>query len=415
MIQNQNERNQFQPVPFASPIEPAKTPEGYFGVPGPISAQQWQQPQQARRSRFSQGRNKRRLGLIAALCMIVLCCLVSFVAWRSAGPSIQDVTVYRVSMKSVDLPIGGGGIAYPVHRLDISYPFTAHILSVFVKPGERVTPNQSLVQIDLSQVNGQKLSTLQAQVAQAYQDMLAAQSYYYSVQRLGNPIVIAQAQQQYTTAQVQYNTLLSEEQAPELHQGKILSTIGGFVTAVNVYPDQLIDANKVMLTIYDESSIIVRVQIPLLNYSQIQINQHAQATPSAQSGQTYNGSVISIIPNANPQSGTFEVWVMVPNTNGMLLPGSNFYVRIQDTVNALVVPRLAVLNPDLDSNVFVLSQQQAHLRHVQVSGYAGDSVLISSGLSVNDLVVLVGLDTLQEGQTVHIQSVESELKAQQER
>lgn len=407
MIQNQNERNQFQPVPFASPIEPAKTPEGYFGVPGPISAQQWQQPQQARRSRFSQGRNKRRLGLIAALCMIVLCCLVSFVAWRSAGPSIQDVTVYRVSMKSVDLPIGGGGIAYPVHRLDISYPFTAHILSVFVKPGERVTPNQSLVQIDLSQVNGQKLSTLQAQVAQAYQDMLAAQSYYYSVQRLGNPIVIAQAQQQYTTAQVQYNTLLSEEQAPELHQGKILSTIGGFVTAVNVYPDQLIDANKVMLTIYDESSIIVRVQIPLLNYSQIQINQHAQATPSAQSGQTYNGSVISIIPNANPQSGTFEVWVMVPNTNGMLLPGSNFYVRIQDTVNALVVPRLAVLNPDLDSNVFVLSQQQAHLRHVQVSGYAGDSVLISSGLSVNDLVVLVGLDTLQDGQTVHIQSVES--------
>lgn len=407
MIQNQNERNQFQPVPFASPIEPAKTPEGYFGVPGPMSAQQWQQPQQARRSRFSQGRNKRRLGLIAALCMIVLCCLVSFVAWRSAGPSIQDVTVYRVSMKSVDLPIGGGGIAYPVHRLDISYPFTAHILSVFVKPGERVTPNQSLVQIDLSQVNGQKLSTLQAQVAQAYQDMLAAQSYYYSVQRLGNPIVIAQAQQQYTTAQVQYNTLLSEEQAPELHQGKILSTIGGFVTAVNVYPDQLIDANKVMLTIYDESSIIVRVQIPLLNYSQIQINQHAQATPSAQSGQTYNGSVISIIPNANPQSGTFEVWVMVPNRNGMLLPGSNFYVRIQDTVNALVVPRLAVLNPDLDSNVFVLSQQQAHLRHVQVSGYAGDSVLISSGLSVNDLVVLVGLDTLQDGQTVHIQSVES--------
>ena len=98
---------------------------------------------------------------------------------------------------------------------------------------------------------------------------------------------------------------------------------------------------------------------------------------------------------------------MVPNRNGMLLPGSNFYVRIQDTVNALVVPRLAVLNPDLDSNVFVLSQQQAHLRHVQVSGYAGDSVLISSGLSVNDLVVLVGLDTLQDGQTVHIQSVES--------
>lgn len=426
MIKNQQGKSQFQPMLTLSarfPVETVDTRTLQAAHPQemplpasrevnvPFLGRVVATPQYAAHSTsWRRQLKKNRKTVIFALSIAALTCLVGLaglVAWRMISPASADVTLYRVSMKKVDLPIGGGGIAYPVQRLDISYPFDAHVLSVFVKPGDRVTLNQSLVQIDLSEVNGERLSTLQAQVAQAYQDMLAAQSYYYSVLKLGNPIVIAQAQQQYTAAQAQYDTLVAEEQAPDLHQGKILSTIAGVVTAVNVFPGQLVSANKIMLTIFDESSVIVHLEVPLSNYGQVRINQPAQATPSALPGQTFNGSVITIIPNVNSQSGTFEVWIMIPNTNGMLLPGSNIYVRIQDTVSALVVPRLAVLNPDLDSTVFIVRQQRAYLQHVQVSGYADDSVLISSGLEVNDLVVLVGLDSLQDGQTVHIAGIES--------
>ncbi|HEV2579737.1 MAG TPA: efflux RND transporter periplasmic adaptor subunit [Ktedonobacteraceae bacterium] len=426
MMNKQLEKSQFQPLPNRSarlPIETVDTcslwaahqqeaPFARHQTPvhqaaGQVAATP---PRVARTPRRPAWQKNRRLGIMVALGIVSLACLVSLVslaAWRFMTPTMPDVTLYHVSMKRVSLSIGGGGIAYPVQRLDISYPFTAHVLSVFVKPGDRITPNQSLVQIDLSQVNGQRLSTLQAQVAQAYQDMLASQSYYYSVLKLGNPIVVAQAQQQYTAAQAQYDTLVAEEQAPDLHQGRIDSTIAGVVTAVNVFPGQLVGANQIMLTIFDEASVIVRVQVPLSNYGQVQINQPAQATPSALPGQSFNGTVIAIIPNVNPQSGTFEAWIMIPNTNGTLLPGSNIYVRIQNTVNALVVPRLAVLNPDLDSTVYVVRQQQVHLVHVQVSGYAGDSVLIASGLQANDLIVLVGLDSLQDGQAVHVTGIES--------
>ncbi len=426
MIKNQQEKGQFQPMPSRSTRLPIETIDTHMlrvahpqEVPlptqqeltGPAIGQVVAAPPRAAQPSRWRVRPKRiRKRFILALSVVAITCLVgltSLVAWRIISPSSTEVTLYRVSVKKVDLPIGGGGIAYPVQRLDISYPFTAHVLSLFVKPGDRVTLNQPLVQIDLSQVNGQKLSTLQAQVAQAYQDMLAAQSYYYSVLRLGNPIVIAQAQQQYTTAQAQYDTLVAEEQAPDLHQGKIISTIAGVVTAVNIFPGQLVGANKIMLTIFDESSVVVRVQVPLSNYGQVKINQPAQATPSASPGQSFDGSVITIIPNVNSQSGTFEVWIAIPNTNGMLLPGSNIYVRIQNTVATLVVPRLAVLNPDLDSTVFIVRQQLAYLQHVQVSGYSGDSVLISSGLQADDLVVLVGLDSLQNGQTVRIAGIES--------
>lgn len=423
MINNQQEKGQFQPVPTRLarlPVEAVDTHSLKAAHPQRVPIPTQQEPDspasgqvaatsqwtvQPPRRQVLPKRSRKRI--ILSLCIVAITCLAGLVAWRIISPSSGNVTLYRVSMKKVDLPIGGGGIAYPVRRLDISYPFTAHVLAVFVKPGDRVTLNQSLVQIDLSQVNGQRLSTLQAQVAQAYQDMLAAQSYYYSVLKLGNPIVIAQAQQQYTTAQAQYDTLVAEEQAPDLHQGKILSTIAGVVTAVNIFPGQLVGANKIMLTIFDESSVIVRIQVPLSNYGQVKINQPAQTTPSALPGQSFNGSVITIIPEVNSQSGTFEVWIAIPNTNGMLLPGSNIYVRIQDTINTLVLPRLAVLNPDLDSAVFIVQQQRAYLRYVQIAGYSGDSILISSGLQVNDLVVLVGIESLQNGQTVHIAGIES--------
>lgn len=350
---------------------------------------------------------KRRIAIISALSLIVMLGAIGFSTWHFVLHAVPDVTLYRVSMQNVSQDIGGGGIAYPVQRLDISYPFSSHILSVFVKPGDKVAPNSPLVQIDLTQVNAQNIGQLNAQVVQAQQDMLAAQSYLSSVSGTGNSIVIAQARQQYTTAQARYNELLAEANAPSLHQGNIISALKGIVTAVNVFPGQFIGAGKVMLTIFDESSIIVRAQISLSNYNQVYIKQSVQVVPSALPGQSYNGNIISIIPNANSQSGTFEVWVEVANINGSLLPGMSAFVRIQNTLRGLVVPRLAVLNPDQSSIVFIIHQQHAYIQHVQVSAYVEDSIIISSGLMPDDLIVLVGLDSLQNGQVVHVTNIES--------
>jgi RND family efflux transporter MFP subunit len=224
----------------------------------------------------------------------------------------------------------------------------------------------------------------------------------------GNAVIIDQAQQQYATAQSRYAALRAEVDSPALHQGDIISAMSGTVTAINVFPGQVFGANKVMLTIFDESSIIIRVKIPLTSYGQIHSNQLARVTPSALPSVTFTGIVMSIILNADPQTNTFEVWINVVNTTGNLLPGMSAFVSIQGTVRSLVVPWLAVLNPDRDSIVFVVQQGHAHIRHVQITDYSGDTVLIGSGLAANDTVVLVGLDSLQDNQQVNVTSIEGE-------
>jgi multidrug efflux pump subunit AcrA (membrane-fusion protein) len=312
--------------------------------------------------RTQQWRKRQKLVIFSILCLLLLVGAGGFSFWHFVLKGSPNVTLYRVSMKSVTQNVGSGGLAFPTQRLDVSFPFTAMVLSVFVKPGDKVLPNEPLVQIDLAQVNAQNLVTLQSH---------------------------------------------SNEDAPALPNGDIPSTIRGTVISVNVFPGQFFYANKVMLTIYDESSIIVHVKIPLANYGQIHLNQATQVMPSALSNVSLRGTVTSIILSADSQAATFDVWVTVPNPTGQLLPGMSIFVQIQETVQALVVPRLAVLNPDQGATVFVIRQQHAYIQQVQVSGYAADSLIISSGLQTNELVVLVGLDSLSDGQAVHISTIES--------
>jgi RND family efflux transporter MFP subunit len=358
--------------------------------------------------RATKGNWKRqRRTLATILGVVVLLAITGFAAWHFVLRPLPSVTLYRVGMQTVNEDIGGGGLVYPVQRLDILYPFESHVLAVFVKPGDKVTANQSLIQLDLSEANAPDLAQLQVQVAEAKREMLAAQQYLASVSASGNAIVIAHAQQEYSAAQARYNALVAEASAPALHQGNLLSPISGTVTAVNVYPGQMFSANKVMLTIFDESSVIVRVQVPLINYDQVHPNQPALVTPSALPDASFNGTVMSVIQNVDPQTNTFEVWVKVNNTSGNLLPGMSAFVQIQQGVQSLVVPRLAVLNPDREAIVFVERGQHVYVQHVKVTGYSGDSVLIGSGLAPNDLIVLVGLNSLQDGQEVKVTGIEN--------
>ncbi len=154
-------------------------------------------------------------------------------------------------------------------------------------------------------------------------------------------------------------------------------------------------------------TIIVRAELPLSYLGQVSIGQSAIVTPSALPNLQLTGKVTTIIPQANAQTDTFEVWVSVPNPNGTFLPGMTAFVGIQKSIHAYIVPRLAVLNPDRESAVFVIHNDKAYLQHVHVAGRSFNAYYIDSGLSAGDKIVLIGLDSVQNGQPIHISNVET--------
>jgi len=311
---------------------------------------------------------KKKRTVVSVLCIVAVLGAIIFSVWRLLAP--PDVTLYRVGFQNVNQSSGGGGIIVPRQQLHISFPIAERVVAVLVQPGDQVSPNQPLIQLDATQ--------------------LAAETKQASAEEAAH----------------RYSALVAATTSPILHNGSLVSPISGVVMNVNVTPNEVFAANTNLLTIMDESTVIVHAKIPLSALGQIHPGQSATVTPPALSSLTFKGTVKAIIPGTDAQTDTFEVWVEVVNANRALLPGMSAFVTIQEPVHALVVPRLAVLNPDLESAVFIVRNQHAYLQHVQVSGHAGDFIIIGTGLSAGDMIVLVGLDSLRDGQEVHVTSIE---------
>jgi multidrug efflux system membrane fusion protein len=326
---------------------------------------------------------------IISLLIAVICFL-----WMSIRTATPDVTLYQVSEQNVTQYSGGGGIVFPRQQFTLSYPVLEYAVAVLVKVGDQVSPNQPLVKLDPTR--------LDAQIKQLSDDVAAAQAYLSSVSADGDAASIAHAQQQYTLASNKYNALVAESSSLLLHNGNLISPMNGVITTVNVNSGEIFAADAPLIVIMDESTVIVHVKVPLANLSQIHTGQQAIVTPSALPNLDFQGTISSIVPQADPQTDTFEVWVNIPNPHKMLLSGMSVFVRIQATGRAVVVPRLAVLNSSHEPVTFVVHGQYAYIQPVKIAAFIGDLILVHDGLKVGDRVVLVGQDALWDGQRVHV-------------
>jgi len=348
---------------------------------------------EARRQR----KRKRITGvLLGGICLVLLA--FGYVLWNLTIGATPAVTLYQVGAQNFSQDIGGGGIIFPRQQLDISYPVAERVVGVMVKPGDQISVNQPLIQLDPSLLN--------AQIQQASDNMSAAQAYLVAVSTSGNPVTIAQAQQAYNMAKNKYNALVAQASSPLLRNGNLISPMSGVVTTVNVNPGEVFAADSPMLTIMDESVVIVHVKVPLANLGQVHLGQTAQVTPSSLPGQVFQGTVTAVIPQADSQTDTFEVWVAIANSDMSLLPGMSAYVRIQSSAKAVGVPRLAVLDAGGMAAVFIASGAQVYETAVHVVGRSTDTVIVDGGVRPGDKVVLVGLDQMRNGETVRVTAVE---------
>ena len=351
------------------------------------------------RSQSARGTNKRFLLISGLLCLAVLLMVGGLSVWIRAKSLPRGVTLYQVGTQGFIEDIGGGGIVYPLQEEDISYPIAERALTVLVAPGDHVTANQPLIRLDMAVLN--------AQIGQAEKDVASSSTYFNTVKANGNTVAIAQAQQLYSLAVDKYDALEAEASSSTLHNGTVISPISGIVTSLYIAPGEIFAANRTMIVIMDESAVIVRAEIPLTYLTQVQIGQVATVTPSSLPGVNIQGKVSAIIPQADSQTDTFEIWVMVANPQQMLLPGMNAFVHLHNAGKALGVPRLAVLNPKRESIVFVVRNQRAYIQKVQIVARSVDTIFIDGGISAGDKVVLVGADDLLDGQEISVNGVES--------
>ncbi len=236
-------------------------------------------------------------------------------------------------------------------------------------------------------------------IIQAKASYEIAQRHLAALEAAGKKDQMKLAKGQLTSAQGKY-----EGAAAQLSYSEIRSPIDGVVTERPLYPGETAPAGTPLLVVMDTSSVTARAHIPQAAAAALEVGD--PATITAPGNIQVNGKVTLISPALDPNSTTVEVWVVAPNPDGGLRPGTTATVQmVARTVNdAIVVPASALLKtPDGVSTVMIAGADgKAHQVSVETGIRQGDRLQITKGLTEGEKVIITGAYGLPDNTKVKV-------------
>lgn len=198
---------------------------------------------------------------------------------------------------------------------------------------------------------------------------------------------------------------------------RITAPIAGYISKSNVTQGALVTANQeqALATVRQLDPIYVDLtqsSAELLELRRMLTKGEARAaegTPVTillEDGSRYphDGELTFSDVAVDPSTGSYDLRVVFPNPDGLLMPGMYVRAIVRSAVleEGLLVPQKGVTrNPKGDATAMVIaSDGTAERRAVQLSRTIGDQWLVAGGLVEGDRVIVEGLQRVQPGAQV---------------
>jgi HlyD family secretion protein len=195
---------------------------------------------------------------------------------------------------------------------------------------------------------------------------------------------------------------------------QVLAPVDGVVAARLADAGQAVGSNAAVLQISTNQSLYFEARVSELEATRLAPGQQAQvAVDALQSDRSnvYNdagasaimGTVDKVVPVVDARTRQFAVRVVVPRTRA-LFPGMFARASIITArhTGALTVPKDALIEREGKQYLFVAAGDTAHRRAVVLGAASDGLVEVKSGLAAGDQVVIVGQQTLLDGDKVSV-------------
>ncbi len=120
-----------------------------------------------------------------------------------------------------------------------------------------------------------------------------------------------------------------------------------------------------------------------------------------------DGTLLTTDNQIDQTTGTIKLKAAFPNTDNSLFPNQfvNARLLVNTLPNAILIPAAGLQRSQQGSFVYLVKPDKTvEMRPVTVGATQGDVIAISKGLQVGDLVVTDGVDKLQQGSHVSVQT-----------
>jgi membrane fusion protein, multidrug efflux system len=272
---------------------------------------------------------------------------------------------------------------------------------VLVEEGDRVREGQLLAAIDDRQ--------LRLEVAQARAQLAKLERDYKRQIELHEKGLVASGT--FEGLKFDLDNLRATHQLAELQLSytQLRAPFAGIVAARNIKLGQTLEPGTSVFRVTDPMPLKAEVFVPERELQRLRPGQPAAMQVDALAGRTFPARVALVSPTVDEKSATFKVTVEVEDPRGELKPGMFGRVGIvfERRADALQIPRIALVEDDGESAVFVVKDGLAKRRAIRTGLTSAGAIEITDGLSGDERVVVVGQGGLKDGNKVKVVALDA--------
>lgn len=352
-----------------------------------------------------------------AAVMVVLCVMVALVSvgckpgepasaeakegqGAAAASKAVAVEIQAVEARVFEQRLEFPGIAEAIEERTIAAEVGGRVLDAPFEETEEIKKGALVLRVD-TQMTSAQINVLQSQERSASREFGRIKQ--LAAEGLATPQQLDQAQSGLEQAR------LGIKQAQlGVSKGAVRTPFGGVVVRKFVEKGEFVGPGAPVAQIMDYDTIVLRVTVPESALPYVKLGTTVDVLFPA-TGQTARGEIKRLGVAVVQPTQTFPVEVHIPNPDRKLVPGMRAMVKIVKarTEGAIVVSRDAILEGVLRREAMVVRDMKdgmgvAQLRVVEFGAAQGNEVVITSGLSAGDKLVVRGHRSLVDGSPVRV-------------
>lgn len=339
---------------------------------------------------------KKSLFLLGSLLLLSSC-------GEKEKPTVQaepvKVSVQKIEVVSRPEIFTYSGNILADNSVSIGFSVPGRVTAVYVQEGQRVSKGQLLATIETNSYQN-ALAVAGAGMEQA-QDNFSRLNQLYLKKSLPERDYIAA---KVALAQSKANRDMAVK---NLRDTRLYASFSGIVSQKLTESGATAAPGVPAFTIVKTDKVYATASITENEISSLKIGDPADVSiPSL--NRTIHGRITIINPQADDSSRTYTVKIRLDNPGGQIMPGmiADININTGKNKNAIILPAQAVLkNPDGSSYVYTVKSTKntstAFKKRIEMQSMAETSdVVVKSGLTPDDQVVVSGQTRLEDGKPV---------------
>jgi len=367
--------------------------------------------------------------------VVIAVALAGAVVWWFIKPDpaveVRTAVAREVSNQAANTVLNASGYVTARRQATVSSKFTGKISEVMIEEGMQVEKDQVLARLDDVNIRtSYALAEAQLRSSETSRKetdalLIEARAIFKRTQNLVDQKLASEAemdraragsaslaaQLEHKQAEVRVAERQLDVYRQQLEDTIIRAPFAGVVVAKNAQPGEMISPNSAgggftrtgIGTIVDMGSLEIEIDVNEAYINRVKAGQKIVATLDAYPDWSIPCHVIAIIPTADRQRATVEVRVGFDELDARILPDMGVKVAFQGGSApgpgraGVLVPQSAISENGNQQYVLIVVNNVIERRAIATAGQRGKEILVTSGISGGDKVVINAPAGLENG------------------